>query len=584
MANTSQLTPAKRTKVRMKKTFVLFLSAFLTSGLCAGSGKLAKDLEALDPAANVDVIVQFKQAPTEVQHQRVMSRGGVHKKALDLIKGALYSIPANKLKELSEDPDVVYISPDRTVNSTSSTTTTMGLDYFRESMNDLTAQQSGWTGKGVGVAVIDSGITNLGDFSNVVHAESFIGLTSSTSNVDYYGHGTHVAGILSGSGKRSQTGFYTFGGMAPGASLIDLQVLDGTGSGSVSNVIAAIQRAIALQSTYNIGIINLSIGQPVVESYTQDPLCQAVEQAWQAGIVVVVAAGNGGRNNSAGTNGYGTITSPGNDPHVITVGAMRTMDTSTRSDDLIASYSSKGPTLFDQIVKPDIVAPGNQIISTAALPSATLEATYPGNYVPYSTYIQTWSITSPYYFQLSGTSMATPVVSGAAALLLQQNPGMTPDQVKARLMTTASKTFPVSSTAVDPVTGIVYTSYYDLFTIGAGYLDAWAALNGTTTIPAGETAMSPAATYNSSSGQVSLVFGNNVVWGSNVVWGTNVVWGSSVVSGMNVVWGTNPVWASNVVWGSSTLQGFNVVWGSNVVWGTSVPASESASLAVNGDH
>jgi len=98
----------------MKKTFVLYLSAFLTSGLCAGSGKLAKDLESLDPAANVDVIVQFTKVPTEVQHQKVISRGGVQRKGLDLIKAALYSMPAGKLKELSDDPDVAYISPDRT--------------------------------------------------------------------------------------------------------------------------------------------------------------------------------------------------------------------------------------------------------------------------------------------------------------------------------------------------------------------------------------------------------------------------------------------------------------------------------------
>ena len=179
----------------------------------------------------------------------------------------------------------------------------------------------------------------------------------------------HVAGILAGNGTWSKGGTYTFGGMAPGANLVDLRALDNTGSGTDSSVIAAIQRAIALQKIYNIRVINLSLGRPVFESYTLDPLCQAVEQAWKAGIVVV-AAGNPGRNNSANTNGYGTITAPGNDPYVITVGALstvgtlRTMGTATRGDDLIASYSSKGPTLFDHVVKPDLVAPGNQVIST----------------------------------------------------------------------------------------------------------------------------------------------------------------------------------------------------------------------------
>ncbi|MBZ2177989.1 MAG: S8 family serine peptidase [Acidobacteria bacterium] len=110
-------------------------------------------------------------------------------------------------------------------------------------------------------------------------------------------------------------------------------------------------------------VINLSLGRRILESYTKDPLCQAVERAWAAGTVVVVAAGNRGRDNSLNTNGHGTIGSPGNDPYVLTVGAMRDMGTPSRTDDLVASYSSKGPTNVDKIVKPDLVAPGNRIIA-----------------------------------------------------------------------------------------------------------------------------------------------------------------------------------------------------------------------------
>src|SRR5207249_5355186 len=121
--------------------------------------------------------------------------------------------------------------------------------------------------------------------------------------------------------------------------------------------ISAIQRAIQLKNTYNIRVINISLGRRVSESYTLDPVCQAVEQAWKAGIVVVAAAGNYGRDNSMNTNGYATITVPGNDPYVITVGAMKTAGSPLRSNSLIASYSSKGPTLLDHVVKPDIVAP-----------------------------------------------------------------------------------------------------------------------------------------------------------------------------------------------------------------------------------
>jgi serine protease AprX len=241
-------------------------------------------------------------------------------------------------------------------------------------------------------------------------------------------------------------------------------------------VIAAIERAIALKNTYNIRVINLSLGRPVFESYTDDPLCQAVEAAWKAGIVVVVAAGNDGRNNSFGTDGYGTITSPGNDPYVITVGAMKTLESYGRTDDLVASYSSKGPTLIDHIVKPDIVAPGNQVVSLLAKKNDTLAAQYPANNVVVNYYGDPKNKNvSDAYFTLSGTSMAAPVVSGAVADLLQANPRLRPDQVKSLLMATAYKTFPTSSTASDPQTGQSFVSYYDVFTIGAGYLDLSAA-------------------------------------------------------------------------------------------------------------
>jgi serine protease AprX len=169
-------------------------------------------------------------------------------------------------------------------------------------------------GSGVGVAVIDSGISNVDDLdkpslalsSRVVYRENFIMASSSD---DYFGHGEHVAGIIAGDGADSTCDrcMRTFRGISPGAQLIDLRVLDSNGNGADSFVIAAIQRAIQLKNTYNIRVINLSLGHPVYESYKTDPLCQAVEKAWNAGIVVVVAAGNDGRDNSFGNNGYGTI-------------------------------------------------------------------------------------------------------------------------------------------------------------------------------------------------------------------------------------------------------------------------------------
>src|SRR5262249_18371642 len=155
----------------------------------------------------------------------------------------------------------------------------------------------------------------------------------------------------------------------------NLRALDSTGSGSDSSVIAAIQAAIQLKSQYNIRVINLSLGRPAFESYTVDPLCQAAEAAWQAGIVFVAPARNNGRDNSQNTGGYGTIAAPWNDPYAITVGAMKTGGTADRSDDQIATYSSKGPTSIDHVVKPDLVAPGNKIISTLS-PNSALQLQY----------------------------------------------------------------------------------------------------------------------------------------------------------------------------------------------------------------
>src|SRR5581483_92141 len=288
--------------------------------------------------------------------------------------------------------------------------------YNSAVLADVAAQQFAVNGTGIGIAVIDSGVSDHPDLhgsaggSRVVYSQSFVSGDASTA--DAYGHGTHVAGILAGNGAASGTGsgyLTKFTGIAPNANIINLRVLDKNGAGTDSQVIAAIQQAIALKNQYNIRVINLSLGRPVYESYTLDPLCQAVEQAWQAGIVVVVAAGNSGRDDSQHTAGFATVDAPGNDPYVITVGATRTFGSGNRVDDAIASYSSKGPTLLDHIVKPDVVAPGNRIISLLASGS-TLDNGYHSLEVTPDACTGTCKTQ---YFRLSGTSMATPVVSGA---------------------------------------------------------------------------------------------------------------------------------------------------------------------------
>ncbi|MFN0168755.1 MAG: S8 family peptidase, partial [Bryobacteraceae bacterium] len=440
----------------------------------ASASKLAKDLNGIDKSKTVDVIVQFSSPLSESHHTKVKQHGGSLKRALGAVKGALYSVPAEALERLAADPSVVYVSPDRKVYAT--------LDYATPTVNASIATQSGWDGTGIGVAIIDSGVYSshpdllAKNKFRVVYSEAFNG---STNVADEYGHGTHVAGIIGGNGASSTGSVFTrtFKGVAPEAKLINLKVLDASGQGTDSGVIAAISRAIQLKAQYNIRVINLSLGHPVYESYTTDPLGKAVAAAWQAGIVVVVAAGNEGRNNSKNTYGYGTIASPGNHPLAITVGAMKTVGTVSRGDDLIASYSAKGPTSVDHVVKPDLVAPGNRIISLYNSKN-TLPTQYPENRILWGYYATKWQTQpSATYYRLSGTSMATPVVSGTVAALLEKSPTLSPDQVKARLMKTATKSFPATSIATDPVTGQTYVSQYDLFTIGAGYLDTWAALN-----------------------------------------------------------------------------------------------------------
>jgi serine protease AprX len=262
---------------------------------------------------------------------------------------------------------------------------------------------------------------------------------------------------------------------------------------------------------------------------------------------------------------------------------MKPMGTPTRADDLIASYSSKGPTLFDHIVKPDIVAPGNMLISVLASSSDTLAKAAPGNIVALSSY-STNAKGADSYFTLSGTSMAAPVVSGAVSLLLQQNGSLTPDQVKARLMRSAYKTFPRYSTAKDPTTGLSYTSQYDIFTIGAGYLDIQAALSSTDLAPATAGSAKSPAVARDKSGNTYLVTGSSILWGGSIMWGTSAVWGTSVLWGTSAG-GESVLWGSSAPWGSSSDSGYSVLWGTSIIWGTSdMNDPEAIPIEIEGEQ
>jgi serine protease AprX len=287
---------------------------------------------------------------------------------------------------------------------------------------------AGVTGQGIGVAIVDSGISPHAALVGKVVANVSL-VTGDPSVSDAFGHGTHVAGIIAGNATASRSVTPLFnGGLAPGVQLVNVRVLGPEGVGRTSDVIAGIQWVIANRTRYNIRIINLSLGHPVMEPAAFDPLCEVVEDAVNAGIVVVAAAGNDGAA-ADGSMILGGINSPGNSPWAITVGSLNTWGTVNRSDDTLTSYSSRGPARFDGTVKPDIAAPGNKIVS--------LEAN--GSYIPSEYgYLHRAGNGTNSYMQLSGTSMAAPMVSGGVALLLQGTPGMSPAQVKMSLQAGAS--------------------------------------------------------------------------------------------------------------------------------------------------
>jgi serine protease AprX len=372
-------------------------------------------------------------------------------------------------------------------------------------------QLSSLNGSGVTVAVIDSGITSFHPDFSTRSSSRIIASTrfgSSITTEDLYGHGTHVAGIIGGSGYAS-SGKYK--GMASGVNLLNVKVTDDYGMTYESDVVNALQWVYDNKSTYNIRVVNLSMNSTVAQSYHTSPLAAAAEILWFNGIVVVVSAGNNGT-----ANGPSTIYPPANDPFVITVGATEDKGTASLLDDSLAVFSAYGVT-EDGFSKPDIVAPGRNVVAPLGGLLNIIYQLHPLHRV------------DNYYFRMSGTSMSAPVVSGAVALLLQDEPKLTPDQVKYRLMATSNIGWQ----------GYVFADPDPSY---PGYLDAYAAVNGTTTQSANTGIMVS---------KMLTTGGNPVTWGSvgwNSVGWNSVGWNSV---GWNSV-GWNSVGWNSVGWNTST--------------------------------
>ncbi len=440
---------------------------------------------------------------------------------------------------------------------------------------------SGLNGEGVTVAVIDSGISLHPALSQKVIANVSL-VTGDPDVTDEYGHGTHIAGIIAGN-KSAATGVTNLysGGIAPGVKLVNIRVLGANGSGWTSDVIAGVEWAIANRAKYNIKVLNMSLGHQVTEPSATDPLCQAVMKATQSGILVVVSAGNAGKA-ANGSPILGGITSPGNSPFALTVGAINTKTTVTRSDDIMATYSSRGPTRFEHAVKPDVVAPGNKIVS--------LEAA--GSYLQknYGSTFHTAGKSSNAYMHLNGTSMSAAMVTAGAALLIQANPRITPAQLKMTLQT-----------------GSTFMRDGGLVGGGAGSVNFWSSrrssantgllTNVVSTLVGGILAPASGATFWDSGTMSNRLYAgtgirllsllelpfallnpNYLKWGDLNLVGLNNPLASTQPN--QIIWGDVSMWtpSNQIIWGDTiyTPEGQQIIWGDSsvseddqIIWGDS---------------
>ncbi len=528
----------------------------------------------------------------------ILARGGAVYVRYLSVPALSVMLPASQVAAIAARGDVQSISPNRvTARSASVLESSTGTLSPAVRRYPETGGYTGLDGSGVGIAVLDSGIErnhaslkaadgkkrrvqDAVDFQQMsdvaamgvkdwkagidasdlmvpgsrAMADYLDSLTAlGNSRPDPYGHGTHVASIAAGRGAHRSPDST---GIAPGATLFDLRVLDSEGNGQMSDTLAAIDWVIYHAREYNIRVMNLSLAADSTETWQTDPLARAARSAVAAGITVVAAAGNFGLDGD-GRERYGTISSPGHDPSVITVGSANTRGTATRGDDSVSLFSSRGPTRasftdalgrrqFDNLIKPDLVAPGNRIVGALATDKSGstdatnfLAATYADLALPFGGVLQP---KRQALMNLSGTSVAAPVVSGAVALLLQANPGLTPPLIKAILQYTAQ---PVAGAGVlqqgagllnlDGAVRLAEALRSDVQkSVENGSLGAGASL-----LAANKSLPSPRSTVN----------GETFDWGRMVFAG-----GNQIVSGDALFSQFQPIYDHRLVWASGRVQ------------------------------
>jgi serine protease AprX len=517
-----------------------------------GRSARARDIADGRGAAKVDVLVRFRRAPGSLEHSLVHELGGHARRQLKASSRWLsLRVPADRIAALAENPAVDHVGIDEPVMT--------AMDVSREASNEPVspAPESALKGAGVTIAVVDSGVALHPDIQTLTAVVDVVGdpnpqAAPPEDSVDPYGHGTHVAGIMVGNGSHSGG---RMAGVASEASLVSVRVLDDLGRGMTSDVLAGLQWILDHKTEYGIRVVNISLGHPVFEPAADDPLVEAVDQLWDAGIVVVCSAGNRGR------DGHVTITSPCNSRKVITVGATNTVATGIITDDKIATYSSRGPTAFDLVAKPDLVAPGNRIVSARSAGSR-MDVLLPDRRVAadpeHPEVVE--------YFEMSGTSMASPIVAGTAALMIEQDPSLSPATVKARLMMSARK-----------------AAFGDPLVSGAGYLDILGALRATWTTA---NAPSPRALPDVEGGKIG--FENTaVLWGSEdfslrALWANSVAWSDPDAYVQPILHTDGEMWppgengGNGEIWPNGECWPEGEMWPDTPAWTPNVTTPEEA--------
>jgi serine protease AprX len=516
-----------------------------------------------------ELVVRYDQRPELFDDELVAELGGVVVRSYEHLDMRAIRLPVASLESLAMDTNVDWLSLDDKVSTTSVASRAAANLPASSSTN------AGYSGLNVGIAVLDTGVSKHADLSDSILQYSFLGGAYPTPEIangelvtandsargDGYGHGTHVAGLLGGSGVESNDDYK---GAAENAKLLALQVLDADGGGSMSDVMAALDWLLTYGEYFDIRIVNLSLGKGISESNQTDPLVLAVERLWDAGMVVIVAAGNDGFSGSM------TINSPGNSRKAITVGSLTDNATGLdHSDDYVSSFSSQGPTIGDYVLKPDLLAPGNRLVGAAAKNSKLANALKDRLKACKKT-----GCGEEEYLELSGTSMATPMVSAVVALMLDKDPTLSPATVKARLMRSALKI------DADPTEA------------GAGLLDADAALNDSGVL-VGD-ALSPLMIFDELNNTVLIedtaaLWGDDL-WGSAYLFNNGATWASGAaytdedgVTANGYVWTDGGVAAKGYQWTDGGIGAKGYQWTDGVDAKSLLEGSADTEFLLNDD-